>query len=159
MTVNKRKKSSRQHGSHTHGWGAMKKHRGSGNRGGAGNAGSGKRADSNKPSVWSFENYFGKHGFKSKKRRISAVNISHLEQHLKKYIAKGLIKEEAGALTADLHKLGYTKLLGSGKTEKKWIIECESASQRAKQNVEQAGGKIILQKEENGNKEHTSKPA
>ena len=52
MTVNKRKKNSRQRGSHTHGWGAMKKHRGAGNRGGRGAAGSGKRADSKKPSIW-----------------------------------------------------------------------------------------------------------
>jgi len=39
MTVNKRKKMSRLRGSHTHGWGAKKKHRGKGNKGGAGMAG------------------------------------------------------------------------------------------------------------------------
>ena len=39
-----RKKNTRQRGSHTHGWGAKKKHRGAGNRGGRGNAGSGPRA-------------------------------------------------------------------------------------------------------------------
>ena len=66
MTVNKRKKNSRQRGSQTHGWGAKKKHRSFGNRGGKGMAGSGKRADSKKPSLWK-ERYFGKIGFKSKK--------------------------------------------------------------------------------------------
>ena len=46
MTVNRRRKRVRQRGSKTHGWGAKKKHRGKGNRGGKGMAGSGKRADS-----------------------------------------------------------------------------------------------------------------
>ena len=45
MTHNKRKKNSRQRGEWTHGWGAKKKHRGAGHRGGRGNAGSGKRGE------------------------------------------------------------------------------------------------------------------
>ena len=49
---NKRSKNSRQRGSKTHGWGAMKKHRGAGHRGGRGAAGSGKRGDAKKPSIW-----------------------------------------------------------------------------------------------------------
>ena len=63
MVVRKRKKNSRQHGSTTHGWGAMKKHRGAGNRGGRGLAGTGKRADQMKPLHWK-ERYFGKLGFR-----------------------------------------------------------------------------------------------
>ena len=51
MTVNRRKKVVKQRGSHTHGWGSKKKHRGAGNRGGRGMAGSGKRADQRKPSI------------------------------------------------------------------------------------------------------------
>ena len=35
---------------------------GKNHQGGAGMAGSGKRADSKKPSVWADANYFGKHG-------------------------------------------------------------------------------------------------
>ena len=52
MTVNKRKKNVRQRGHKTHGWGEKKKHRGKGHQGGAGMAGTGKRADSKKPSIW-----------------------------------------------------------------------------------------------------------
>ena len=75
MTVNKRKKISRYRGSMTHGGGSKKKRRGSGNRGGKGLAGSGKRSDSKKPSLWK-EKYFGKFGFVSKnKSTINAVNI------------------------------------------------------------------------------------
>ena len=52
MVVNKRKKFSRQRGGHTHGWGSKKKHRGSGNRGGKGMGGTGKRADQVKTLIW-----------------------------------------------------------------------------------------------------------
>ena len=48
MVTNKRSKDTRQRGSNTHGWGAMKKHRGAGHRGGRGNAGTGKRGDAKK---------------------------------------------------------------------------------------------------------------
>ena len=48
MTINKRKKNTRQSAGTTHGCGSMKKRRGAGNRGGRGNAGSGKRGDAKK---------------------------------------------------------------------------------------------------------------
>ena len=66
MVVNKRKKSTRQRAGTTHGYGSMKKHRGAGHRGGRGASGTGKRADSKKPSIWKQTDYFGKHGFKKK---------------------------------------------------------------------------------------------
>ena len=48
---NKVKKVRKFRGSHTHGYGSKKKHRGAGSRGGRGMAGSGKRADQKKPSI------------------------------------------------------------------------------------------------------------
>ncbi len=45
------KKNKRQRGLSSHGWGHKKKHRGAGNRGGKGMAGTGKRADTKKPSI------------------------------------------------------------------------------------------------------------
>ena len=45
MTTHKIKKVRKYRGSKTHGGGHMKKRRGSGNRGGFGKAGTGKRAD------------------------------------------------------------------------------------------------------------------
>ena len=62
MTINKRKKNSRQRGSWTHGWGSKKKHRGAGHRGGKGNAGTGKKGDAKKPKIWKNKKYFGKYG-------------------------------------------------------------------------------------------------
>src|SRR3989338_2684643 len=84
MTINKRKKNTRQRGKTTHGWGARKKHRGAGNRGGRGMAGSGKRADQKKPSILKEygNTYFGKFGFKIPqkiKKQIKEINISTIE--------------------------------------------------------------------------------
>ena len=75
MTINKRKKNTRQRGHSTHGWGSKKKHRGKGHQGGAGMAGSGKRADSKKPSIWKDKHYFGKHGFISKSTSVKIKSI------------------------------------------------------------------------------------
>ena len=66
MVVHKQKKNKRMRGAKTtHGYGAKKKHRGSGNKGGKGMAGSGKRADQKKTMILKvFGNeYFGRHGF------------------------------------------------------------------------------------------------
>src|SRR3989338_10270663 len=115
MTVNKRRKNERQRGHHTHGWGAKKKHRGQGNRGGRGMGGSGKRADSKKPSLWK-ERYFGKFGFVSKtpKVKVNSVNISYIEEHITQFVLQGLAKKENSVYSVELVKLGFNKLLGDG---------------------------------------------
>ena len=143
MTVNKRKKTSRFRGSMTHGWGAKKKHRGSGNRGGKGMAGSGKRSDSKKPSIWN-QKYFGKFGFVKKNARVvNAVNITFLEDNLLK-LPKDLVNKENGFYSIDLEKLGFNKLLSRGKVTNKYKINVPFASKKAVEKVEAGGGEIIL---------------
>ena len=144
MTINKRKKNTRQRGSKTHGWGAKKKHRGQGNRGGRGMAGTGKRADSKKPSIWK-ERYFGKFGFVSKtpKPKINPVNISYIEQHIDKFLSNNLIKKEDGFYFVELEKLGYNKLLGDGRISTKFKIKTPYASKTAIEKIKEAGGEVV----------------
>jgi len=144
MTVNKRRKNERQRGHHTHGWGAKKKHRGQGNRGGRGMGGSGKRADSKKPSLWK-ERYFGKFGFVSKtpKTKIKSINISFIEQHINKLISKELASKENGVYGVELEKLGFNKLLGDGKVSLKFKIKTPYASKMAIDKIKEAGGEVI----------------
>ena len=143
MTVNKRKKNERQRGHKTHGWGAKKKHRGKGHHGGAGMAGTGKRADSKKPSIWK-EDYFGKHGFVSKtpKVKINAVNIGFIEQHLNKFVSNNIIKKDDGFYYLELEKIGFNKLLGDGRVSTKFKIKAHYASKSAIDKVKEAGGEI-----------------
>lgn len=145
MVVIKRKKSSRQRGGTTHGWGSMKKHRGAGNRGGRGMAGSGKKADQLKPSLWKNKKYFGKYGFKKKgiKIEISPINILLLEEKIASLEAAGKVSKENDVYVVDLEKIGYNKLLGSGKATKKFKITVPYASKGAVEKIKSAGGEVI----------------
>ena len=144
MVTNKKKKSVRLRGSKTHGCGSMKKRRGAGNRGGRGMAGSGKRSDNRKPSIWKGR-YFGKHGFKSKNTKIvDAVNLDYLEDNLARLDSEKLIVREGEFYSVDLEKLGFNKLLSSGKVENKYKIRVEYASKKAIEKVESKGGQVIL---------------
>ena len=144
MTVNKRKKNTRQRGHKTHGWGAKKKHRGKGHQGGAGMAGTGKRADTKKPSYWK-ERYFGKLGFVSKtpKVKINPVNISFIEQHIDKFLSNNSIKKEDEFYSVELEKLGFNKLLGDGRVFMKFKIKTPYASKIVVEKVKEAGDKVI----------------
>ncbi|MBL7100889.1 MAG: uL15 family ribosomal protein [Nanoarchaeota archaeon] len=150
MTVNRRKKNVKQRASSSHGWGARKKHRGAGNRGGKGMAGSGKRADQKKPSILKEygTSYFGKRGFfKHNKTQVNFVNVSYLEEHLPDLLSQKLINEENKGFIVDLKELGCDKLIGSGKVTKKFIITVDAASKRAVDKVKKAGGEVILPSE------------
>src|SRR3989344_3872679 len=145
MTVNRRRKRVRQRGSKTHGWGAKKKHRGKGNRGGKGMAGSGKRADSKKPSIWK-ERYFGKYGFISKKQgiKINSFNLSYIEENFDSLLKKNIIVKENNFYNVDAQKLGFNKLLSKGNISNKLRIKVMFASKNAIEKVKAAGGEVSL---------------
>ncbi len=145
MSINKRKKNSRQRGSTTHGWGSMKKHRGAGNRGGRGMAGSGKRGDTIKPSLWG-RKYFGKSGFKKKniKEKVNAISIGCLEEKLNSLLNKKLISKEGELYIVDMGKMGFNKLLSQGKVLNKFKIKVKYASKKAVEKIKNSGGEIDL---------------
>lgn len=146
MVVNKRQKSSRMRGAKTtHGFGAKKKHRGSGNRGGFGMAGSGKRADQKKPTILKLygNDYYGKHGFKlpyEVQKHVKAINIHDLQEKIDVYVHEKLVSKEGDSFVIDLEKLGYQKLLGKGVVKLKMKISAPSFSGNAKEKIEKAGG-------------------
>lgn len=144
MTVNRRKKDVKFRGSHTHGWGSKKKHRGSGNRGGKGMAGTGKRADTRKPSIWQGE-YFGKHGLTHRGAiRHKVVNIEFLDQNIEKLVKLDFAKQQNDVFVVNIADLGFDKLLGRGRVTRKLMVTADSASSRAVQAVKEAGGEVIV---------------
>ncbi len=146
MVFNKRKKNSRQRGSHTHGWGSKKKHRGSGNRGGKGMAGTGKKADSKKPLVWKNKKYFGKYGFKVKnKKTLNSITLKDLSDKLDVLVEQKLAVKENDVYKINLKELGYDKLLGNGSITKKLEVVVPKATKKAIAVIEENGGKIILE--------------
>ena len=137
VSVHKRKKTSRIRGARTCGWGFRQKHKGHGNRGGVGMAGTGKKADHKKQKALTMANskrvkkYFGRAGFTS----IRTANKKTLKLNLKD------IKEKFGnEKKIDLSKY---KILGTGEGFKAEII-AKQASASAIEKMEKAGGKIIL---------------
>jgi large subunit ribosomal protein L15 len=145
MTVNHRKKNSRQRGSFTHGWGEKKKHRGAGHRGGRGNAGSGKRGDAKKPSYWKIKNFSGKHGFTNPTTKTEQImSLEQLNVAVDKLVAAGNAVKEADAYKVNLSALGVHKLLGTGLAEHKYELVVAKATPGAIKKVEALGGSLVL---------------
>lgn len=148
MVVNKRKKADRFRAHTTHGWGSKKKHRGSGNRGGKGWAGSGKRADQKKSLVLKLygREYFGKHGFvnpNSQAYEKKGINLSDIDSKLEYYVEQKLVKKEGDSFIIDLKKLGFDKLLGKGNISRKIKITAPSFSKLAVEKIKEKGGEVI----------------
>ena len=143
MRLKKRKKYTRIRGDRTAGY-AMKKHKGSGNRGGKGMAGTGKRADQRKSYVIRYMfPYFGKKGFTSKRKKVEAINLEQIEKNINKFLKSGIAKKSENEIEINLS--GW-KILGNGELKGKYRITANSASKSAKEKIEKAGSVLILKK-------------
>ncbi|MBU0957458.1 MAG: uL15 family ribosomal protein [Nanoarchaeota archaeon] len=134
MKLVKRTKFSRMRATRYHGH-AMKKHKGKGNQGGRGMAGTGKRADQKKSLIINKygTKYFGKTGITSKGTLRKKNNVMNLEEIQKKY------PNEKNQINLE----GY-KILGKGTLTSKLTIKAKSASKSAIEKIQKAGGKLIL---------------
>lgn len=132
----------KQRGSRTVGRGRGRSHNyGSGNRGGFGRAGSGKKGDGKKPSFW--KNPFKKVAFGMiKSPSVKTINVSDIQTRVEVLIATGKVKSESVSL--DLTALGFEKLLGSGSITIPVTVTVKSASAKAVEKIQTAGGKVIL---------------
>jgi large subunit ribosomal protein L15 len=117
-----RRVTKKMRGSHTHGYGGKKKHRGKGSRGGVGRAGKHKGVKLG----WGRKG-FVRHGLK---REINTINVGDLEK---------INKEEI-----NLKEMGINKLLGAGYISKPIRVIVEKASEKAIKKIEEAGGKVIV---------------
>jgi len=144
MTAKKMKKSRKLRGVRQHGYG--KTHRGAGNRGGRGNAGSGKKADQKKPGFW-HEKHFGKSGFKRSRvrKKQKVISLGILQDNIGDFLDKGLAKPDKDIIIVDLKKAGYVKLLGNGKLRQRINVLVPSASKKAVEKVAKLEGKIIVE--------------
>lgn len=137
--IRRRKRSRKMRGNRTHGYGRVGQHRGSGQRGGKGNAGGHKHF-----WVWVLKyarDYFGKHGFKRHgvAREWMTLNVSDIEEGLEN-LKSG---EEGGIPLVDLTRIGHVKVLGSGKVTKPVIVKAHAFSESAIKKIEEVGGKTI----------------
>ena len=137
IKTHKRRKNSRIRGARTVGWGFRQKHKGHGNRGGWGMAGSGKRGDHKKQKAKDSDTkkkkYFGKQGLTSrgtKRDKQDRINLFTIKENI--------FKKDGQKI--DLKK--YV-ILGVGEGFKAEITAAK-ASKAAIEKMQKAGGKIIL---------------
>jgi len=138
VKTHKRKKNSRIRGARTVGWGFRQKHKGHGNKGGFGMAGTGKRADHKKQTALESDTkkkkrYFGKQGVTSRGTAITKyekINLYAVKDNM-------FVKEDC---KIDLSK---HKILGHGDGFKAEITAL-AATAGAIEKMEKAGGKINL---------------
>jgi large subunit ribosomal protein L15 len=143
--THKRKKSGRMlgRGAGSCGWGARKKHKKAGHKGGVGMSGTGKRADQKKTLVLNLygNKYFGKQGITSKstqKDKRKRINLMKILNNLETY---GKLNNGIWEI-----KLEDYKILASDKEIKEKLkIHAESASEKAIEQVKKAGGEIVFE--------------
>lgn len=137
MVIKHEKKNRKKQGYQRH---CGLRRRGSGNRGGVGAAGHGKRGKQKKHAF--MENGkidYGKHGFTSKAKIKKAINVGYLNEHL-----DSLCENKQGKWHADIRKLGFSKVLGSGAVNCAIVISnYDKITSRAKEKIVNAGGEII----------------
>jgi len=144
MVVRKGKKVRKFRGKRTYGYGSHKKHRGGGSRGGRGKAGLHKHK-------WSYTvkyapEHFGKRGFKRPAavvKEIKAINLKKIDQTVEKLLEQKIAEKENDKIKINVLKLGYEKVLGSGKLTKPLIIEAKYFSKQAIKKIEKAKGKAV----------------
>jgi len=130
----------------TYGHGARKMARKSGQRGGSGMAGTGKRADQKKSLMIKLygNNYFGKKGVTSlgtAKDKSDRINLQDIEANLSNLEKAGIAKKTARGIELNLESY---KILGSGVLKNKFIIKAKSFSKQAEEKIKAAGGEAVV---------------
>ena len=138
----KRKKKTRYRGNKSHGRGRKNRTRGSGNQGGVGMSGTGKRGDQKKTLVIKLfgNNYFKKDRSVAKDKAIS-MTLYSIEQNIHGFVKRGIAKEQKGAY--ELHLEDY-KIIGNDDISLKLVIHARAASKGSMHAVQKAGGEIRI---------------
>ncbi len=140
----KLRKIRKKRGSRTQGYGRVGQHRKSGSKG--------YRKAGRHKHGWSYviryePDYFEKKGFtspKSLRQKENTINVGKLDEIAEKISTE----KEKNKISIDLEKLGYTKLLGTGKVTKPLIVKVASCSKSAAEKIKESGGQILMEAEE-----------
>ena len=137
--VKKRSKRSRLRGRRTCGYGHKFKHRGKGSKGGKGKAGTGKMAGQKKTFVLRyFPNYLGKHGFKSKNKKLRTINLSQIQEKLDTFLKEGIATKTRSGIEITLKNY---KVLSSGNVRSGLIIKAKEFSKKTEEKILASGSK------------------
>ena len=134
------------------GWGQVGQHRKHSQKGG--------RKVGRHKHLWSYvqryePDYFGKKNFipRSCKTRINAINVGQLNELVDKLAREKQLEKKDDKAFVDLDKLGYQKLLATGRIAKPVIVRVVKHSKNAAKKIEEAGGQILDAEEKGPEKE------
>jgi large subunit ribosomal protein L15 len=138
----KLRKIRKRRGSRTQGAGRVGQHR---------KGSKGRRKAGRHKEGWTYvikyePDYFGKKGFTSKQTaggRSSIINVGELEELADRQTPEKMIERKEGRILLDLDKLGYDKLLRTGKITTPILIQVASHSELAAKKIGDAGGQIL----------------
>ncbi len=143
----KRRKATRYRGSQTHKRGHRKRTKGSGNQGGYGMAGTGKRGDQKKTLILNLygKEYFGKD--RTLRRgpvapKLKVINLDDLTERIDTLVKKGIAKLGKGF---EFNLIGYKLLGGTKGLASKINVKASAASKSAIEQIKTAGGSIELE--------------
>ena len=144
----KLKKTSKLRGSRTFGYGRQGQHRKSSQKG--------ERKAGRHKGGWSYvlryaPDYWGKRGFRSVQslhRKVNVINVGNLGSLMKRLETQNQLEHKDGKIILDLDKLGFTKLLGTGKIAESMIVKVSAHSSSAAKKIEEAGGQILKESTE-----------
>ncbi|MHA1776281.1 MAG: hypothetical protein DRO88_09355 [Promethearchaeia archaeon] len=165
MPTKFQRKSRKQHGNRTRGYGTIGAHRAKGQRGGTGLT-TGKFKHK-----WSYylkmkklgfpgpdgEKWkIGKRGFKQppqvqRLHQVKAINLKDVEEKLPQWVEAGKVEKKGDKYIIDLHALNYNKLLGKGKVTKNLEISVARASESAIAKMKEANAVLKLTAEADKN--------
>ena len=141
----KLRKVRKKRGSRTHGYGQVGQHR---------KGSKGRRKAGLHKERWTYvikyePDYFEKRGFTSQKaisRKINVINVGELDELADKLATEKKLKRKQKKIILDLDKLGYNKLLGTGKITRPMLVKVAAHSEAAAKKLEEAGGQVLKEK-------------
>ena len=77
-------------------------------------------------------------------KKTQVLNLIDLQNNVEKWASEGKAEKTKTGFSIDLEKIGYTKLLSQGEVTYKLTVKIHSASAKAKEKLEAAGGKVEL---------------
>ena len=76
------------------------------------------------------------------------INVGEIDEHLEFLVAAEIAKKEGSVVKVEMNKLGPIRVLGKGTVSKPLHLHVESITEKAREKIEAAGGKVITESPE-----------
>ncbi|MFO7797720.1 MAG: uL15m family ribosomal protein [Promethearchaeati archaeon] len=153
MTRKHKKKTKKQRGKRTFGYGRVGQHRGTGQRAGRGKTTQWKKSKKSyylKQKELGFPDpdwIIGKTGFKRPQdivrlSKVNTINVKDIDLKLEDLVQQEKATKSGDTYSINLVDMNIQKVLGKGQINKKVNLTVKKASKNAIQKIEDAGGKV-----------------